>query len=38
MDTKKASPFMGWLIEKEVEEKCTLQEIAEFGPSRRRND
>ena len=30
MDTKKASPFMGWLIEKEVEEKCTLQEIAEL--------
>ena len=30
MDTQKVSPFMGWLIEKEVEEKCTLQEIAEL--------
>ena len=30
MDTQKISPFMGWLIEKEVEEKCTFQEITEL--------
>ncbi len=30
MDTQKVSPFMGWLIEKEVEEKCSFKEIAEL--------